>query len=74
MMTENRRVTSYEVREVAPGLWIWRVAHPEWRPELDWERFVTSTCQACYYDGNGLRHRPQVLVPPPGTWMYGVLQ
>jgi hypothetical protein len=44
MMTENRRVTSYEVREVAPGLWIWRVAHPEWRPELDWERFVTSTC------------------------------
>jgi glyoxylase-like metal-dependent hydrolase (beta-lactamase superfamily II) len=34
----------HEVRDVAPGLWIWRVDHPDWRPGLDWERAVTSTC------------------------------
>jgi len=33
-----------EVRDVAPGLWIWRVEHPAWKPGLDWEQFVTSTC------------------------------
>ncbi len=33
-----------EVLDVAPGLWVWRLRHPAWRPELDWEPFVTSTC------------------------------
>jgi glyoxylase-like metal-dependent hydrolase (beta-lactamase superfamily II) len=33
-----------EVRDVAPGLWIWRAAHPDWKPGLDWEPTVTSTC------------------------------
>ena len=33
-----------EIRDVATGLWVWRVAHPEWNPELDWEQLVTSTC------------------------------
>jgi len=37
-------VTGVEVRDVAPGLWIWRVEHPAWKPGLDWEQFVTSTC------------------------------
>jgi hypothetical protein len=32
------------VLDVAPGLWIWRIEHPEWRPGLGWERWVTSTC------------------------------
>jgi glyoxylase-like metal-dependent hydrolase (beta-lactamase superfamily II) len=35
---------AHELRDVAPGLWIWRVEHPDWRPNLGWERFVTSTC------------------------------
>jgi hypothetical protein len=38
-----RRV-EHEVRDVAAGLWIWRVQHPDWAPEVDWEPFVTSTC------------------------------
>ena len=29
---------------MAPGLWIWRREHPAWTPDVDWERFVTSTC------------------------------
>jgi hypothetical protein len=34
----------WELRDVAPGLWCWRIEHPAWRPELDWERLVSSTC------------------------------
>jgi hypothetical protein len=30
--------------DVAPGLWLWRVEHPAWRPGFDWEQLVTSTC------------------------------
>jgi glyoxylase-like metal-dependent hydrolase (beta-lactamase superfamily II) len=32
------------VIDVAPGLWIWRIEHPAWGPQLDWEPLVTSTC------------------------------
>jgi glyoxylase-like metal-dependent hydrolase (beta-lactamase superfamily II) len=35
---------SHELRDVAPGLWIWRRPHPDWREGLDWEPLVTSTC------------------------------
>jgi hypothetical protein len=35
---------AHEVRDVAPGLWIWRVQHPDWSRHVDWEPFVTSTC------------------------------
>jgi hypothetical protein len=33
-----------ELYDVAPGLWLWRLEHPDWRPGLDWEQHVTSTC------------------------------
>jgi hypothetical protein len=33
-----------EVVDVAPGLWLWRLPHPAWRPGLEWESRVTSTC------------------------------
>jgi glyoxylase-like metal-dependent hydrolase (beta-lactamase superfamily II) len=29
---------------VAPGLWLWRLEHPDWRPGLDWPQTVSSTC------------------------------
>ena len=32
-----------ELRDVAPGLWIWRVEHPDWSSDSDWEPHVTST-------------------------------
>src|SRR5712691_1667196 len=35
-----------ELRDVAPGLWLWRVEHPDWRPETDWGPLVASTCVA----------------------------
>ena len=33
-----------ELRDVAPGLWLWRVEHPDWEPNQGWERVVASTC------------------------------
>jgi len=33
-----------ELRDIAPGLWLWRLEHPDWRPDSDWEPLVTSTC------------------------------
>jgi glyoxylase-like metal-dependent hydrolase (beta-lactamase superfamily II) len=35
---------AWEVRDVTQGLWVWRVEHPDWRPGLDWEQLVNSTC------------------------------
>ncbi len=32
-----------EIIDIAPGLWIWRIEHPHWKPGLDWEQVVTST-------------------------------
>ncbi len=32
------------VVDVAPGLWVWRLPHPDWSDNADWEPLVTSTC------------------------------
>ena len=31
-----------EIRDVAPGLWLWRLPYEDWRPGLGWERHVSS--------------------------------
>jgi glyoxylase-like metal-dependent hydrolase (beta-lactamase superfamily II) len=33
-----------ELRDVAPGLWLWRMECPFWRPGLDWGPEVACTC------------------------------
>jgi hypothetical protein len=35
---------AHELRDVAAGLWIWRLEHPNWKPGLEWEPHVASTC------------------------------
>jgi glyoxylase-like metal-dependent hydrolase (beta-lactamase superfamily II) len=35
---------SVEIRDVAPGLWIWRLEHPHWKPGQGWDPIVASTC------------------------------
>jgi hypothetical protein len=40
------RGVAHEPRDVAPGLWLWQVEHPDWEPGLDWQQTVTSTCAA----------------------------
>jgi glyoxylase-like metal-dependent hydrolase (beta-lactamase superfamily II) len=32
------------IRDVAPGLWLWRVEYPDWRPGVAWGPAVASTC------------------------------
>ena len=33
-----------EARDVAAGLWIWRLSYPDWREAAGWPEVVTSTC------------------------------
>ena len=33
-----------EMRDVAPGLWIWRLSYPDWHDQAGWPEVVTSTC------------------------------
>jgi hypothetical protein len=41
---------AHEVRDVAPGLWLWREEYPDWKPEVHsletvgWGPLVASTC------------------------------
>ena len=30
--------------DVVPGLWVWRVEHPDWDPRASWPRTVACTC------------------------------
>jgi glyoxylase-like metal-dependent hydrolase (beta-lactamase superfamily II) len=34
----------WELRDVAEGLWLWRVDYPDWHPGVGWEQMVSSTC------------------------------
>lgn len=40
----NAPVPPPELLDVAPGLWVWRLEHPDWAPGVGWERVVSSTC------------------------------
>jgi hypothetical protein len=46
--------------DVAPGLWVWRIEHPAWRPGFDWEPLVTST----FVDSGGETLALDPLAPP----------
>ncbi len=49
-----------ELREVAAGLWIWRLEHPHWKPGQGWEPVVASTC----VESRGERLVLDPLAPP----------
>jgi len=52
-----------EVRDVVPGLWIWRLEHPHWKPGQGWEPVVASTC----VESGGERLLLDPLAPPAGA-------
>jgi hypothetical protein len=56
-------------RDVAAGLWVWRVEHPAWRPGLDWEPFVTST----FVESGGEWALLDPLAPPDGSEVWARL-
>ena len=52
-----------EIQDVAPGLWLWRQPHPEWRPGLDWEPQVASFA----VESQGVALVLDPLAPPPSA-------
>lgn len=54
---------SVELRDVAPGLWLWRQPHPDWQEGEDWEPLVTSFAVA----SRGVRIVLDPLAPPPSA-------
>ena len=52
-----------EIRDVSPGLWIWRAEHPRWRPGQGWEPVVAST----FVESGGERLVLDPLAPPPAA-------
>lgn len=56
-------MTDVEVRDVAPGLWLWRQPHPAWEEGADWEPHVSSF--AVSSGGTSLLLDP--LAPPPSA-------
>jgi glyoxylase-like metal-dependent hydrolase (beta-lactamase superfamily II) len=52
---------SVEVRDVAPGLWLWRQPHPDWREGNDWEPQVASFA----VESRGVTAVLDPLAPPP---------
>lgn len=49
-----------EIRDVAPGLWIWRAEHPHWKPGQGWDPVVAST----FVESRGERLLLDPLAPP----------
>ena len=52
-----------EVRDVLPGLWLWRQPHPDWRDGSDWEPEVSSFA----VESRGVSLLLDPLAPPPGA-------
>ena len=59
-----------EVRDVAPGLWVWSRPHPEWRAGFDWPEAVTSTC----VESGGEIALLDPLAPEEGSDVWGRLE
>ncbi len=49
-----------EVTDLGPGLWIWRLEHPAWKPQADWQEVVTCVC----VDAGSERWLLDPLLPP----------
>ena len=47
------------IRDLAPGLWIWRARHPFWAKGDDWQPVVTST----FVESGGERYVLDPLAP-----------
>jgi glyoxylase-like metal-dependent hydrolase (beta-lactamase superfamily II) len=54
---------SVEIRDIAPGLWLWRQPHPAWRAGNDWEPEVSSVA----VESRGVKLVLDPLAAPPGA-------
>jgi ankyrin repeat protein len=62
-VSAEQTVPHVEVIDLAPGLWIWRLDHPGWNPEVDWQQVVTCVC----VESGGERWLLDPLLPPDGN-------
>ena len=51
------------IHDVAPGLWVWQVEHPAWRPGSGWNPLVAST----FVSSGGETFVLDPLAPPDGA-------
>ena len=65
-MTQDNPQSCVEVRDVAPGLWIWRMVHPRWKPGQGWEPLVAST----FVESRGERLVLDPLAPPEDAFEF----
>ena len=56
-------VVAVEMRDVAPGLWLWRQPHPSWEEGADWEPEVASFA----VESRGVALVLDPLAPPPSA-------
>jgi glyoxylase-like metal-dependent hydrolase (beta-lactamase superfamily II) len=52
-----------EVRDLAPGLWLWRLPYPDWHEAAGWPELVSSTC----VESGGEVAVLDPLAPPEGS-------
>jgi hypothetical protein len=58
-----------EIRDVVPGLWLWRLEHPDWSEESDWDSHVTSVVA----ESGGEVAVIDALAPPDGDEVWSRL-
>jgi len=63
---DNPGAMAAEIRDVAPGLWLWRTPHPGWTPDSDFDGPVTSICAAA--DGEVVVLDPLAPEPDCAAW------
>jgi hypothetical protein len=52
-----------QMHDVVDGLWFWRMPHPDWNGQSDWEPAVTSVA----VESGGARILLDALAPPPSA-------
>jgi hypothetical protein len=61
MVGVSSPAVAVEMRDVAPGLWLWRQPHPDWSEGSDWRPEVASFA----VESRGTRILLDPLAPPP---------
>ena len=62
----KRNAPNVRIIDLVPGLWIWRLEHPGWREDADWQEVVTCIC----VDAGSERWLLDPLLPPENATQF----